>query len=127
MLRSNAHLSLGWFPRRVVWCAVLALLTSGCPKRGPHPSALAGSPSPTAEEMTVTVGTPPAAITLVNSQYGFVVIDFLNRPMPGPGRRLEVYRDGKRIGAVRVTEPMRARFASADIVEGEPRAGDLVR
>jgi hypothetical protein len=38
-----------------------------------------------------------------------------------------VYRADKRVGEVQLTEPVRARFATADILTGEVRVGDEVR
>jgi len=40
---------------------------------------------------------------------------------------MTVYRDGKQVGTVQITEPVRARFATADILEGELRVGDEAR
>jgi hypothetical protein len=72
-------------------------------------------------------GPAPAKIALVNSELQFVVIDFSSRVMPPVGTRLNVYRGDKNIGVVRITEPVRARLATADIVEGEIRVGDEAR
>ena len=66
----------------------------------------------------------PARITSVNSDYRFVVLDFTGRVMPAIGTRLNVYHGDAPVGVVQITEPVRARFATADIVEGEVRVGD---
>ena len=72
-------------------------------------------------------GPAPAKIVLVNPELAFVVIDFSSRVMPPVGTRLNVYRGDKYIGAVRITEPERARLATADILQGEVRVGDEAR
>jgi hypothetical protein len=63
----------------------------------------------------------------VNAQHKFIVIDFTSHAMPLVGTELTVYRDGQRVGAVRITEPVRAPFATADIIEGELQVGDEAR
>jgi hypothetical protein len=75
----------------------------------------------------VAVETVPATVTLVNSELRFVVIDFGDTRMPGIGTTVELYRGGAKTATVRLTEPVRGRFITADILEGEPRAGDQVR
>jgi hypothetical protein len=72
-------------------------------------------------------GPRPAKIVSVNPELQFVVIDFSSRVMPPVGTRLNVYRGDKSIGAVQITEPVRARLATADIVRGEVRVGDEAR
>jgi hypothetical protein len=72
-------------------------------------------------------GPAPAKVISVNSAMGFVVIDFSSRMMPPAGTRLNVYRGDKNIGAVRITDPVRSRLATADIIEGEIHSGDEAR
>jgi hypothetical protein len=40
---------------------------------------------------------------------------------------LQVYRAGKRVGAVQLTEPARAQFSTADVLNGDLRISDEVR
>jgi hypothetical protein len=82
------------------------------------PASPAAAPVP-------SVATP--RITMVHVEQRFVVIDFSTQAMPAIGQRLSVYRADKRVGEVRLTEPVRARFATADILTGEVRVGDEVR
>jgi hypothetical protein len=74
-----------------------------------------------------SVAVARATVTLVNTEYKFVVIDFDARSMPALGATLELYRAGKKAGSIRLTEPVRGRFATADILEGDARVGDEVR
>jgi len=73
------------------------------------------------------LGTAAAKIVSLNSEHGFVVIDFTPQMAPAVGTRVNVYRNGKQVGVVRITEPVRAQFATADITEGEAHVGDEVR
>jgi hypothetical protein len=72
-------------------------------------------------------GSAPAKIMLVNDQHRFVVIDFSARSLPPVGTRINVYRNGKKVGVVQLTEPTRMRLATADVLEGELRVGDEAR
>jgi hypothetical protein len=47
--------------------------------------------------------------------------------MPEVGARVTIYRNGKQVGAVWITEPVRGQLATADIVEGEVHVGDEAR
>ena len=78
-------------------------------------------------EESLSAGAAAAKIVSVNSDLGFVVVDFASRTVPTVGTRVSVYRGDKRIGAVRITEPVHSPLATADIVEGEVRVGDEAR
>ena len=115
--------------RGEVACLVLAAITGGCLGRGtkaPTRPAVGSEPDRVAFAPS-QFGPAPAKVISVDSDLGFVVIDFSSRVMPPAGTRLNVYRDGKNIGAVRITEPVRSRLATADIIEGDMRAGDEAR
>ncbi len=75
----------------------------------------------------VAVEPAPATVTLVNSELRFVVIDFGDTTMRGIGATVELFRGETKTATVRLTEPARGRFITADILDGEPRAGDKVR
>jgi hypothetical protein len=99
-----------------------ALLFTGC--LGPtmsRPDGLdvAQSPAP--------VGPTVARIVSLNSEHDFVVMEFTSQVMPAAGTRMTIYRNGKPVGAVRITEPSRAQLATADILEGEVHVGDQAR
>ncbi len=92
-----------------------------------NPAAALNNKGSPAQVEPAQFGPAPAKITYVSTEYKFVVIDFVSRTMPPVGTRLDVYRDEKRVGTVQITEPVRARFATADILEGELRRGDAAR
>ena len=108
---------------------VVTIVTVGCMGTG----ATAPARSPVGRESVHVTpalsqfGPASAKIISVNAELQFVVIDFSSRVMPPVGTRLNVYRGGKNVGAVRITEPVRARLATADIVQGEVHVGDEAR
>ena len=105
------------------------VLVSGCLGSGTiAPARTATKPGNSGLKPSPAQFGPAAAkIVSVNSDLGFVVVDFASRPMPTPGTRISVYRGDKRVGAVRITEPVHAPLATADIVDGEVRMGDEAR
>ena len=108
---------------RVMVLSVATVLGSGCVGSG-----ATGPATHTAAHIEpVPLETGGGKIASVNSELGFVVVDFASQTMPALGTRLNVYRGNRRVGAVRITEPVRAPLATADIVEGEARMGDEAR
>ena len=111
----------------LVGLLVAAALVLGCAKREPRPGdVLAGNTNDVVMPSSHFI-VSPAPVTTVNTQFKFVVLDFSSRLMPPVGTELSVYRGSKRVGNVRVTDPVRARFATADILDGEVRVGDEAR
>lgn len=66
-------------------------------------------------------------VVLVREQLRYVVVDFGVSLQPKPGDRLGVYRDGNRVGEVRISQQASAGNVAADIMAGEARVGDEVR
>jgi hypothetical protein len=64
---------------------------------------------------------------MVNATAGYVVLTFPIGEVPGPNRPLLVYRNGLKVGVLKVTGPQRDFNTVADIEEGECRVGDEVR
>ena len=101
-----------------ILCGGLAVVLLGC----------ATPPRPASNTTTAPAPAPDrSVITMVNAQYRFVVIDFAGHSVPAAGTQLTAFRAKKRIGAVRLTEPIRSGLATGDILEGELRIGDDVR
>jgi hypothetical protein len=115
------------FSSRVKYATVISLATmvlSGC--LGTGSTAPAGTPvgahlEPSATESGV------AKVASVNTELGFAVVDFSTQTMPPVGTRVSIYRGDKRVGTVRITEPVHAPLATADVVDGEVRVGDEAR
>ena len=108
---------------RALVLSVATALVSGCLGSG----ATAPATHAAAQLEPVPLETDGGKIASVNSELGFVVVDFASQTMPAVGTRLNVYRGHIRVGTVRITEPVRAPLATADIVEGEVRVGDEAR
>jgi hypothetical protein len=115
--------------RAAVAGCVTAALVAGCLGGGATaPARTATKPGgPYLEPAPAELGSDTARIASVNAEHGFVVVDFGSRTMPEAGTLVNVYRGDKRVGGIRVTEPVHAPLATADIVEGEMRVGDEVR
>jgi len=113
---------------RIVGAALLAgavaLAAAGCATRPIRPdTARPAKPTPPPSPLAAA----PAKLLVVNTEHQFVVLDFSGRLVPPLGTRLTVSREGKPVGVVRVTGPVRGWTAVADILEGELRVGDEAR
>jgi hypothetical protein len=129
MKTTHKWLAYSSWLRAAAACLVLATVSVGCLGRGLNTSSRAViQPQPDSLERAPSQFRPgPARIVSVNPELQFVVVDFSSRVMPPVGTRLNVYRGDQKIGAVQITEPVRARLATADIVQGEVRVGDEAR
>ena len=103
------------------------------------------TPQPAAEPPVVTFpdadtgAAKPAKVTLipdtglvgkvasVNASLHFVVLNFPVGRMAAIEQTLELYRQGQKIGEVKVTGPQQDDNIIADVVSGEAEAGDEVR
>jgi hypothetical protein len=65
-------------------------------------------------------------IAWINSNLRFVVVTFPVGRMPAIEQRLNVYRQGLKVGEVKITGPQRDDSIVGDIVAGEAGAGDAV-
>ena len=109
--------------------AIVAL--AGCSARRP---AGTQAPSPGAAiSRTNTLAVTPALSTVqgkvahVNPSARFVVLTYPIGRLPPVERRLSVYRNGMKVGELKVTGPQRDQNTVADITAGEAKAGDEVR
>lgn len=57
----------------------------------------------------------------------FVVLDFPLGQLPKAERRMFIYRDGLKVGEVKINAWQREQYIVADLVAGEARQGDDVR
>ena len=110
--------------RHAMVISLATMVLSGC--LGSGSTAPAGTPvgahlEPSATESGI------ARVASVNTELGFAVVDFSTQTMPPVGTRVSIYRGDKRVGTVRITEPVHAPLATADVVDGEVRVGDEVR
>ncbi len=110
--------------RTALFFAVL-LLGAGCAKNRARPVA-PPPPAPVIEPVITVAGPEPGRIIQVNTTHRFVVVDFGRNAAPAPGSRLSACRHNQPVAVLRLTESKRGRFTVADVLEGDPRAGDEV-
>ena len=72
-------------------------------------------------------GSLPGKVVLVNTTARFVVLSFPMGGVPAPDRRLNVYRDGLKVGVIKITGPQRDQNTVADIISGECQVGDEIK
>ena len=107
---------------------VAAVLIAGCVKTGP------GGPKKPVPEIAVKdepvirpVTKPIGRISSVNPVSRFVVITYPSAALPKNEQRLGIYREGRKVGEVKVTGPERDTITAADLISGEAELGDEVR
>jgi hypothetical protein len=66
-------------------------------------------------------------IVSVNSSLQFVVAEFPVGELPSVNERLSVYRQGQKVGEVKISGPQEETNIVADVTTGEVQAGDEVR
>lgn len=66
-------------------------------------------------------------VVTVNAAQRFVVLNFPVGHLPSIDQRLDLYRQGLKVGEVQVTGPQRDDHIVADIAAGEASPGDEVR
>ena len=86
------------------------------------PSAKAPA-TPTAAPGNALVG----KVALVNGTARFVVLNFPLGKMAQVDQRLNLYRNGAKVGEVKVSGPQREANIVADLVAGEAEIGDEAR
>ncbi|MHC1763024.1 MAG: hypothetical protein AB9869_01775 [Verrucomicrobiia bacterium] len=83
---------------------------------------------PTTSAPAVTPVTESAGrVASVNPALRFVVIDFAFNPAPRVDERMAVYRQGQKVGEVKISRQARNSIIAADITTGDVRVGDEVR
>jgi hypothetical protein len=89
------------------------------PSRSPRPA-------PGKATLVPEIGLQGKVIS-VNLGLRFVVLNFPVGRMASPEKTLIVYREGKKVGDVKVTGPQQDDNIVADLVAGEVQVGDEVR
>jgi len=100
------------------------------PATQPPTPAAQISVSPQPQETTVIVtpdSAPSGNVAMVNPNARYAVVSFPIGTIPPIGRTLNVYRDGLKVGELKVTGPQRGFNTVADIVAGECQVKDNVR
>ena len=111
------------------------ILASGCAreqkgtnKLGPAGPTVPGTTPKTDSRLIVTPGGQlTGRVASVNPISRFVIATFPLGTMPGLEQRLSVYRDGLKVGEIKITGPQRDINIAGDIVAGDCRIGDEVK
>lgn len=125
----------------MAWICLLAVLlaaacnstrpTAGDGNSGSGSTSRRNSSSSTstgAENSKVTpIDEPNGSVVAVNMVSRFVVIDFYLSPLPRIGERMNIYRDGFKVGEVKITGPEQFSNIAADLIAGDARKGDEIR
>ncbi len=103
------------------------LLLAGCVNHKPAPN-----PAPPVRSQQPKAVIKPdlrasGRVAMVNAEARFVVVSFPPGPMPQTDHRLSVYRNGLKVGEVKVTGPQRENDTVADITAGDVQLHDEVR
>lgn len=118
---------------RLIWVLALAgIVFSGC-KHGP--SKTAGRKT-AATAKTSSKGQQGSRVTPVNDLLGrvvsvnvssrYVVIDFSVNQHPQVDQRFAVYRQGQKVGEIKISKESRGNLVAADITAGEAKTGDEI-
>ena len=107
---------------------IAGMLAAGCLYHRPAPSAKRATPAAVAPQPIVTPDNSlTARVVSYNASGRFVVLGFPVGQMPKLEQGLFLYREGMKVGEVKITGPQRENNIVADLVTGEAQVGDEVR
>ena len=107
---------------------IAGMLAAGCLYHRPAPSAKRATPAAVAPQPIVTPDNSiTAKVISYNTTGRFVVLGFPVGQMPKLEQGLFLYREGMKVGEVKITGPQRENNIVADLVTGEAEVGDEVR
>jgi len=120
--------------------ALVGMLAVGCAHNKAAQTTKPVKPAATVRKTTVkpaatvapqTIVTPDnslaARVVSYNAAGRFVVLSFLPGQMPKLEQSFFLYRDGMKVGVVKITGPQRDNNIVADLVTGEAQVGNEVR
>ena len=112
-------------------CVLLSagLILAGCrshPRNYATPYPPAGSKTNAFPVITPDFS-PLGKVVRVNEVARFVILNFGLGPMPRVDQKLQLYRQGLKIGEIKITGAPRDNYIAADILAGEAKVGDEVR
>ena len=114
-------------------CWLLAVGIAVGPAGCKHAPSSEGKPPATKRKpaqrgtQVVPVDEISGRVASVSPLYGFVVIDFYLSRLPQVGQKLGVYRQGLKVGEVKISSWERSQIVAADLVAGQANVGDQVR
>ena len=105
-----------------------APLTKSSTDGTPATAALLARKTNSVDQLIVTPeSTVTGRVMAYNEAGRFVVLDFPIGHLPAHEQTLFVFRQGLKVGAVKVTGPQRDHHTVADLVSGEAQKGDEIR
>ena len=114
----------------VVWIIVLV---AGCAgkKATPNPYSFPQSTAPQSSGKTNAIVTPSAnrsgRVVSVNPGARFAVVRFPLGQMPRLEERMNIFRNGLKVGELKISGPQRDVLAVGDIVAGDCQVDDEIR
>lgn len=107
---------------------LVTAMAAACAKNKPAGESAATKPASGTNTVVVTPHLQPVGqIASVNSRDRFVVLSYPTPNLPRTDQRLNVYRQGRKVGELRVTGPARDTITAADVLAGDVAVGDEVR
>jgi hypothetical protein len=107
---------------------IAGMLVAGCAYHRPARTARPATPAAVAPQPIVTPDNSlTARVVSYNASGRFVVLSFPVGQMPRLDQSLFLYRDGMKVGEVKITGPQRENNIVADLVTGEAEVGSEVR
>jgi hypothetical protein len=97
-----------------------------------RPAAAPAAPAPLADRNRPIITVSPTnvlsgRVVVADPQDRFVVLNYPIGHLPRKDQRLNLYRQGMKVGEARVTGPQRDDNIVADTLSGNPRIGDEAR
>jgi hypothetical protein len=111
---------------RVLLVAAAVAIAGCASNKEPKYADIAGTPTPQNPVVKSADGLT-GKIASYNSIGRFAVLNFPVTQMPPVGQTLFVFRDGLKVGEVKVTGPQKDDNIVADLTKGEAQTGDQVR
>ncbi|HUA68121.1 MAG TPA: hypothetical protein VMA13_06195, partial [Candidatus Saccharimonadales bacterium] len=93
----------------------------------PAPANVSAVAAPTLNPIVTPDNSPAAKVAAYNPAGRFVVLTFPVGTMPGINQIMFLYRDGLKVGEVKITGPQQDNNVVADLVTGTAQVGDTVR
>jgi len=104
-----------------------AILIAGCASnKEPKYSDVPGGPNP-GNPVVKPANAISGKVISYNKVGRFAVLNFPITQMPPVGQKLSLFREGLKVGEVKITGPQKDDNIVADLVDGEAQPGDQVR
>jgi len=105
-----------------------AVLLAGCARHKLTADPISGTPSKPGKTVVTPDLKPVGKVAMVNLQARYVVVNFQIGAAPQPEHKLNVYRNGLKVGELKVDGRwQRDNNTVADLIAGEAQVNDEVR